>query len=130
MPSAELTSLRGTIRNTLLDIWSEWGTWRAHNGQGLGDERRILVKVQWKNKMLLEQYSGSELEAAAVYLSRDEDPDSERPGVRDPSMHSVLELDSEPNRPLTFRGDVLDKSEEGRIKIVMERNRRIVTGGR
>ncbi len=129
MPSAELTSIRQSVRDTLLGMWGEQGTWRALSDGGRQPDRTITVKVQWRSKMLLDRYADSEKEAAEVYLNRDESADATYPGVSEPTYDSTLELDAEPGRPLIFKGEVLEKSPD-RIKIVMERNRRILTGGR
>lgn len=129
MPSSELSSIRQAIRAEILDFWGENGTWRARKDGGWGESWAIVAKVQWRSKMLLERYSGTNVEAAEVYLSRDESLNATYRGVNEPSVGSELELESEPGRPLIFRGDVLEKSPE-RIKILMERPRRILTGGR
>jgi hypothetical protein len=129
MPSAEFAENREATRDAILEMWVDSGEWRAHTGGGLGNPRAIKCKVQWNSKRVRELYAGSLTEAAEVYLSRDESADATYPGVAEPSENSTLALEDEPNRPLIFKGVVLDRS-PARIKIIMERTRRISTGGR
>jgi hypothetical protein len=129
MPSSELAAIRGGIRKTILGIWGEWGTWRAKGDQGFTASRRVFVKVQWNSKLITDRYFGTEREGAEVYMSRDESEDAVEPGVATPTLGSELELDSELGRPLVYKEDLRDKSPQ-RVKMLLDRNRRITTGGR
>lgn len=123
-----MTELRRMARDTLLEAWGETGVWRQKSGSGFAANRTVVVKVQWNSRRIRDLYSGSEFEGAEVYMSRDESDDATFRGVANPAENSLLILDSEPDRPLVFKGEVIEKSPE-RIKIVMERRRRITTGG-
>lgn len=126
MPSAETTRNRQANRDNWLAMWGEPATWRsAMTGGSLQPAREITVKVQWNSKFVTD----SEMEAVEVYLSRDESSTATYVGVTDPSIGSLLTLDSEPSRPFTFHGQIIEKSPD-RIKIVCERRRRVATGGR
>jgi hypothetical protein len=129
MPSAETTRNRQSNRDNWLAMWGEPATWRPALRSGMQPAIAITVKVQWNAKYLIERNAGAETESVEVYLSRDESDSATYKGVEDPSIGSVLTLDSEPSRPFTFHGEVIEKSPD-RIKIVCERRRRVATGGR